>query len=91
MHRAVFLSKILLYFLPNTIPIFVYFLFEKRENNVFYTKFYISAADMMFFYRNQMLKSEKNQKLSISVLTPPTRPALRRKQETVAFRNLSFK
>ena len=46
---------------------------------------------MMFFYRNQMPKSEKNQKLSISVLTPPTRPALRRKQETVALRNLSFK
>ena len=32
----------------------------------------------MFFYRNQMLKSERNQKLSISVLAPPTRPALRR-------------
>ena len=55
------------------------FVWKTREQ-CFYTKFYVSAVDMMFFYRNQMLKSEKNQKLSISVLTPPTRPALRRKQ-----------
>ena len=55
-----FMSKILLPFLPNIIPISVYFLFEKRENNVFIQKIYIFAVDMMFFYPNQMQKIEKN-------------------------------
>ena len=32
----------------------------KTREQCFYTKFYISAVDMMFFYLNQMLKSEKN-------------------------------
>ena len=54
-----FLSKILLHFFYQILFQYLFNFCLKMKEKCFYTKIYISAVDMMFFYRNQMLKSEK--------------------------------
>ena len=51
------------------------------------------TVDMMFFYRNQMLKSEKIRNYQSPYLPHPLGPHYEENNETVtvAFRNLSFK
>ena len=62
-------------------------LFVKQENNVFIHKF-----TFLYFFMNQMSKSEKVKIRTITVITPPIRQAnYEENNETVAFRSLSFK